>query len=250
MSFDIRNMKGFAGRVANCPGCGDGTQVDGINSFAVYYEDRDVERPRFMMVMQNPGGTKGVAVSDEGKDLAQVGSSEEFVAMTRKYLSKWLKKSNRSFSESFFGILKKYKLISYDNLDNYLDCDFYNHFLVTDLVKCRVATRDVDDKRGDLCGERFLRTEIEKAKNVDLIFSFSTRTWRYMKGAYLASQGVLPTVVQAHGRLYRMDGCGKCIIPLAHFSRTMLQKYLRLSYYQYFEEGVCDYAILRGINSR
>jgi len=209
--------------------------------FSFYYETCKVASQRFMFIMQNPGQISGFEKSAEYKDLLNNANEDNFTEVMRKWFSIWLLGKNKNFSINFFETLRRSGLISYDSIQDYIGHEsggFYEDFIVTDLVKCRKDTKDIANENIEICGNTYLSKEIDSHNNIELIFSFSTRTWEYLRKTKLKSQDNTLPVSNAHGRLYKLDNSDKYIIPLAHFSQTIFNYYLRNSYFDYLKDGL------------
>ena len=228
---ELRNGQGFLSTIAKCTKCNDFNKNRDIYTFATYYNDEHISSQKFMLIMQNPGPSH---------NLNECKNSKDYINQTRLNLTDWLMKKNKDFSNYFFGILKKYNLIIFDNLETYFKKQFFEDFTVTDLVKCICNTSKLSNEHINNCSD-FLRQEIEKHKSVTLIFSFSKRTWNFLAKNYLSDEDFDQSITNVHGNFYRLNKINKFVIPLAHFSQRMSNYYLKLSYYEYLEEGVKNY---------
>lgn len=188
-----------------------------------------------------PDKYQALKKSAEYKDLLNNANEDNFTEVMRKWFSIWLLGKNKNFSINFFETLRRSGLISYDSIQDYIGHEsggFYEDFIVTDLVKCRKDTKDIANENIEICGNTYLSKEIDSHNNIELIFSFSTRTWEYLRKTKLKSQDNTLPVSNAHGRLYKLDNSDKYIIPLAHFSQTIFNYYLRNSYFDYLKDGL------------
>lgn len=211
------------------------------HSFGFYYEPKDIEKSKYVIVMQNPVWPKGWKNSEEYKELSQI-KSARFISTSKKYLVQWLSKKNKTFSEKFFGALKEYKLVEYDDLKNYMENKFLSDFLVTDLVKCRTETKDIKPEHIEKCSKQYLFNEIIHCAKNKLIFAFSSRTWEVLYREFIPEQNSDDKKVSnAHGKLFSSKIPNSYFIPLAHFSQRQFNYYLRDSYFDYLKKGLKEY---------
>jgi hypothetical protein len=229
-----------------------------FHSFCFYYTQKNAQSDfKYIIVLQNPGLIRGdLQENPEYKALSTAQNNVDFVAIMQKFLVLWLKNQNFCFLEKFLEILEDKKLIKYDKLEKYLDLDeennFFSDFLVTDLVKCRAETRNIRNRHINTCAERYLCKELENYAKEKLIFSFSSRTWGFICDQYNPrslhkSENNNHRVVNDHGFLFEIKSgnLNTHIIPLAHFSQTQFNNYLRNSYFDYLCAGLKKYRELR-----
>jgi uracil-DNA glycosylase len=144
--------------------------------------------------------------------------------------------------------LSEQGLIEYDSLEKYLDDEFYSDFVLTDVVKYRVSTSEIDGSRGgnaEASYETFLNSELD-ALDPDLIFSFGSRCWqvlyRNLDLEPVDPEDVLTdTVTNSHGYAFEYDD--GYVIPLTHFSGR--NTFLRNSYYEYLQSGIESFTSAR-----
>ena len=209
--------------------------------FTLYSLPDGKKRQPYMFIMQNPGMGRKKDYKKEIDDIKNAKGGLEKVNQFKRYLIVWLKK-NSNFMTNFLNLLKKYQLITFDDVNAYIEDRFLKDFYVTDLVKCRADTNwlGTNRKRGEIdpsvCFNKFLKEEITKVKP-KLIFLFSSRAWDVFKKIYNLSTEKLKN---AHGNLFKIKD-GAYIIPLAHFSQRQFNNYLRDSYFDYLEEGIKAY---------
>lgn len=226
-----------------------GTELDDAAltkfSYTFYHDWWDGETPKFVFLVQNPGPlVSGRHLDDEADDLLKaVGAEDSYrrqVRVNQGYLEDWLWRRNQRFSEGFFPVLSDHGLISYDSLKGYLRGDFFDDFVLTDVVKYRVSTGEIDGGvkgNAEVSYDEYLYPELE-ALDPDLIFSFGSRCWKVLlRNLDLDAVGdgeLTDTVTNAHGHAFRSDDW--YVIPLTHFSGR--NTFLRDSYYEYLSEGI------------
>lgn len=159
------------------------------HSFTFYYEPKDAKKSKYIIVMQNPGLPKNWKNSEEYQALSRI-EGHGFISTSKKYLIQWLRKENANFCKDFFAVLRKYGLIQFDDFDEYLENNFLSDFIVTDLVKCRAGTEEINSENIKICSNRFLYNEIEHYGKNRLIFAFSSRTWEFLYSKFIVG-GVL-----------------------------------------------------------
>jgi len=211
------------------------------HSFTFYYEPKDVKKSKYIIVMQNPGLPKNWENKPEYQELSQI-KGNRFISTSKKYLIEWLKEENMNFCKSFFAVLREYGLIQFNDFDEYLKNNFLYDFIVTDLVKCRAGTEEVDSENIKTCSNRYLFNEIEHYGKNKLVFAFSSRTWEFLYSKFITEQNNQnKKVSNAHGKLFPSKIANTYFIPLAHFSQRQFNNYLRDSYFYYLKEGLKDY---------
>jgi len=204
------------------------------------------QRPRFMIIMQNPGSPKNTRKLDEEiRLLGKAKTSKAKILIWQKFLKEWILDENRKFFSNFFKEMRQLKLVKFSELDSYVTSNrIFNDFHFTDAVKCRARTEDLQKDKNSFCKcfDSFLREEIDYLKP-RLIFAFSTRTWAILRDR-MKLEPVAPvqrwSLAQSHGRLFKY-GRNQFVMPLAHMSKKMLNFYLRDSYFTFFNEGLKGY---------
>jgi len=252
MRLDDQFRSGFVSAVAGCSEekclrSGRLNSDGGVEkySFEVYYDNASVKRQKYMMILQNPGGKS--LLDFEIDEIVKSGDWSRYTEKTQGAFANWLAQSNGRFAESFFGVLKKNGLIDFESYRDYVDGRmFFDDFIVTDAVKCNADTKLVKQCHIERCGDKFLRNEMLCNPQIDLIFSFSSRTWAYIVDRFKpeiiseenGSGGCsVRNVSDVHGYLFRLNN-NKKIIPLIHFSKRATSNCLRNSYYEYLDGGL------------
>jgi hypothetical protein len=245
--------------VIECPRCelrNDLIEEYGDNckycSFAFYYSQQDIDKNKYkyIMIMQNFALHNNWDKEEEYHTYSRLKEGDDIIKIMQCYLKKCFKEDNKHFSEQFFNILREYHLIMYNNLEEYFDNYFLSEFIVTDLVKCRANTEKVSDRQIKTCAEYYLCKELKNYASGKLIFTFSSRTWKFL----YHSEEIQPKLVNdnhndseqdkisnIHGMLFRSEKLNAHLIPLAHFSKRQFNYYLRNSYFNYLEDGLKKY---------
>lgn len=227
--------------------------------YTFYYDWEAADDPQYMFLVQNPGELVSARhLDDEAAELVAAVTSDtpyrDQVRVNRGYLKDWLWRRNRRFAGNFFPRLDAHNLIDIDGVEPYLDDGFYNDFVLTDLVKYRVATKHIDADPGgnaEASFDAFLQPELD-ALDPDLVFCFGSRCWKVLYRNLDVTPVKAPetrltdTVTNAHGYLFRTDDT--YIIPLTHFSGR--NSFLRDSYYDYLDDGLASFAEVAGTRDR
>ena len=204
--------------------------------------------PEIGILMQNPAFPS----KKEKSELQKAITYEEQIQVHVKYLRKWIVNSGHFFIP-FFSLLKQKGLVSYDELENYIHSGKYlSDFYFFDAVKCRSATKDIKAEHFNNCS-RFVERELELLSNIEIIFSFSSRTWEHFKEKFnpkLVKKDFHlnnTKVSSAHGHLFSILYKNRIIyvIPLVHMSEKIFNNLLRNSYFDYLEEGLDELASIK-----
>lgn len=209
-----------------------------------YYHDWEREDPIYAFIVQNPGQLQR---RHEMEGIREAQSPLDYVRTYQKYAVDWLIEKNAHFSREFFPMLDRNGLISLDDGDwnRYVREEFYDDFYLTDLVKYRVRTGDIDDEHRQAGLEEHLGPELRRL-GPDVVFAFSSRVWNTFlenlnptplsNGAGLDSK-----VSRAHGYLYHIENpIDAYVVPLSHFSSRVYALLLRDSYFEYLADGLAD----------
>lgn len=224
-----------------------GRDIDSLNieNFAyAYYYDWRADNPDYMFLVQNPGLFKMNRHGGEEVDKLKEADALEAIEISKEYSRKWLKGTNRVFSERFFDILRKNDLIEYQDWKEYLESQFFDDFILTDVIKYRVSTEDIESEHAEASFEETLEDEL-KDTDPEVVFCFSSRAWKALyrnMNLELEQDEELEKpekVTKAHGMLFRAKDFGSYIIPLSHFSGQ--NNFLRDAYYRYLDEGLEKY---------
>ncbi len=114
---------------------------------------------------------------------------------------------------------------------------------MTDLIKYRVKTKNIDDKHCKAGFKNHLKKELEYI-DPKLIFVFSSNTWDTIKEKIdiepIDDKVDVDNVASNHGYLFRTNhtSIDTYIIPLTHFSMVSYSNTLRNSYFDYLKEGI------------
>lgn len=216
-------------------------------TYTFYFDWKNDNNPEYMFLIQNPGKIKKWHLDIEGikKALKSDKTYHETIKIYRTYLNKWLLEDNKKFQKNFFQLLNSKGLIH--NKKKYFDYDsktikeeFFKKFYVTDLVKYRVKTEDIEDKvdgNADVSYKKFLRSEIDWFKP-KIIFLFGSRCWKILERhrdlKLITSNQIRnrKNITDVHGHVFEYEF--GYVIPLAHFSGQ--NQFLRSSYINYLEK--------------
>lgn len=208
-----------------------------------YYHNWETESPKFGFFLQNPGTLKP---RHEGKDLLEASEPLDYVEVYQRYAAEWFVKKNEHFAGRFFPLLDHHGLIDVDNWKTYVQDGFFDDFYMTDLVKYRVTTGDIEDQHRTESYEEQLKHELE-AIDLELVFAFSSRLWKTLHEEVplepiIDEAPESDSVSKCHGYLYQAGDPLNChVIPLSHYSRQIYGHYLRDSYFDYLQEGISNY---------
>jgi len=223
---------------------------------------------KYMIVLQNPLYNEEryyqeKTEADKAKNLG------EKVKVHQRYFREWFIKDeinsstgqNKKFLERFLGLLRKYKLIDYKSVEDYLERNFFKDFFVTDIIKYWGKTKDFKNKHF----QHSVTHLIEEINGVrpELIFSFSTRVWDNLYKALMKDYELEPVkgwnyiikradslraqkkITNLHGHLFKgryEDDESFFIIPLVHLSARARNNLLRDTYFEFLEEGLDIYS--------
>lgn len=205
-----------------------------------YYHNWETESPNLGFFLQNPGTLKA---RHEGKDLLNASDPLDYIAVYQRYAAEWFVLKNKHFAGRFFPILDELDLIQVQDWKTYVKDAFFDDFYMTDLVKYRVTTGDIEDQHRKESYEEQLKHELE-AIDIDLAFAFSSRLWKTLHEEVpleprSAGAPESSSVSECHGHLYQAGKPLNCeVIPLSHYSRQIYGHYLRDSYFDYLQEGL------------
>lgn len=208
-----------------------------------YYHNWETESPKFGFFLQNPGTLKA---RHEGRDLLEASEPLEYVDVYQRYAAEWFINKNEHFAGRFFPFLDELGLIDVHDWKSYVQDSFFDDFYMTDLVKYRVTTGDIQDQHRIESFDEQMKHELEEI-DVRLVFAFSSRLWKTLYENISLdpiSEGVPLTrsVSECHGFLYKAGNPLNCyVIPLSHYSRQIYGHYLRDSYFDYLKDGLTDY---------
>lgn len=220
------------------------SNVDYYHFYSTLNYEKNI--PPYMLLMQNPGMQKdSTALKKDLDEVSKHNSLQDKVEEMRKQLLKWLFEDNKTFMRKFLENLKMHSLLDEKIGEWFNDpskrYEFFKHFHVTDLVKCRAHTSNLKRPLIEVCFKNYLQKEIVTLKP-KLIFAFSSRTWIALKE--WGNIEVEDNLMEAHGKVFTTKQ-DVSIIPLAHFSRMNL--YLRNSYFHYLENGLKEYMRTRNL---
>lgn len=230
------------------------------NLEAVIYRMRPGSE-RFMFLMQNPGIEKApyrekeehqrVNEKAKGEGWSEEERLRQHVDWNNKFLLQWLRGKNenrpKKFSEGFRGVFQKvFGAAKGGDFGRDSDEEFWRRLYITDYVKRRAATRDIEETDFDRW-QKVLEWEIGslKNKNLELIMVFGARTWDNFNRKI--DNGLIPIsttakantpVTDVHGHLFKSQKYNVFVIPLVHMSHQPFQNALRNSYFDYLEEGL------------
>ena len=222
--------------------------------YSFYYDPANTTSAKFLFIMQNPGMTKDFS-KKEATELENAGDTE-LLSTHQKLLCGYLKKENKIFAKCFFEMLNKHSLINFGTgiWEDYISNEFLSDFIVTDLVKCRAKTSTLDEVKNvcKVCYDTYLKGELSNQAKNKLVFCFSSRTWKTIYNDLkpkMISQSMKrfgksinpERVAHVHGSLFYSKKLECYLIPLAHFSQTQFNNYLRESYFEYLERGLEEY---------
>lgn len=223
-----------------------GTPLTAEVNFSFYYNETDLKSAKYICIMQNPNLWNGYKGSPEFNEYLD--GKADIIELHKKKLWEWLSTKNGTFLKKFLESISKNNIpisnyVSNQDLSNN---NVLEDFLFTDVVKCRAKTNDITPYT-HVCFKNYLEKELEYVGKGKLIFVFSSRAWNQIYDKYLKPNSDSDTkinfkITNSHGRLFYSSILESYFIPLAHFSRTQFNNYLRNSYFDYFEEGLAEYS--------
>ena len=193
--------------------------------------------PKMMFVMQNPG------VSEKEKNLDK-NNIAEFTKHHDGKFTEWVMNDHKEAIEKIFNIFAKYSLIRYGGrLEGYLSNNFFKDFYLTDIVKCRLTTKE--NKKA--IAEQYLpffKREVSIA-NPRIVVLFSARSWNVLREDedFMIPQEKkdLP-ITQVHGDVIE-SGYKESrflLIPVIHFTNQGFKNCPKTSYIDYLERSFKD----------
>lgn len=236
------------GNIENCKDCGWTEKVkqkhkkENIKPYVtLFYGLKVGEKPKYMFIMQNPGiKRKNNHLSKEYKEeintISKGETSTRRMDIMRKQWFEWMTNKNKGFFKVFLNTMNIFNQELNLGFDSY--SNFFKHFYVTDVIKCRGDTRNLAKYAGNRCYKNFLLYEINTIKP-KLIFTFSVRAW-----------GVFAPIIKGNNKITKVHGkhfpilvgtVNTHIIPLTHFTGQTYNNCLRKSYFNYFTEGLINF---------